>query len=540
MNRSSAIASAVLLLAASLTACGGDDDDDDVPSPVAVGDTVALTASGKLVSFNRGAPQTLVGTTSVRGLASGETLLGLSVRPADGKLHAVSSAGKVYTVDASTGAVTLKSTLAADPADTTDPFAGLAASVTAAIDFNPTVDRLRLVTSTGQNLRINVDTGATTTDGAITLASGTPAVRAVAYTNSFDGATATQLFDLNGDNQIYLQNPPNNGTLATPVALGVAFTGTGGFDIDPATNLGYAVLTVGGVANFYSVNLNATANAATLVGPVAGNEAIVGLALVNATATAPTALGLTTDNRLVAFNPRTPNTIASTVAIAAPAGESVVGIDIRPIDGALYAVTLAADGSTGRVYTLNPTTGAVNLVAPISVPLAGTVFSVDFNPMANALRVLSASGQSLAVNLTTSPGTATVNGAVNLAGASAASVIGAAYLNSGVSATPPTATALYSLEASTDVLATQVVATGTLTPVGALGRDVAGRAGFDIAGSRNGIALMAFGSAATGPATLYEVNLTTGATVLPRGLTADTALVGGASGPALRDLAIRF
>ncbi len=531
-------AAAVLLLTTGLAACGGGDDGDAGPTVVAVGDTVALTATGRLVSFNRAAPATAVGTIGVRGLASGESLLGLSVRPADGKLHAVSSAGKVYTVEPSTGVLTLKSTLAADTTDTTEPYTALAGA-TASIDFNPTVDRLRLVSSTGQNLRINVDTGATTTDGPITAASGALAVRAAAYTNSFDGATATQLFDLAADGQLYLQNPPNNGTLGTPVALGVASAGTGAFDIDPATNLGYAALTVDGVATLYTVDLGATAAAATKVAAIAGNEAVVGLALLNATATAPSALGLTADNRLVAFNPRTPNTIASTVTIAAPAGESVVGIDIRPSDGQLYAVTLAAD-ATGRVYTVAPTTGAATLVAQISVPLAGTVFSVDFNPMANALRVLSAGGQSLAVNLTTAPGTATVNGAVNLPGATLPSVIGAAYLNSGVGTTAPTATALYSLEASTDVLATQAVATGLLTPVGTLGRDVSGRAAFDIAGSRNGIALMAFGSAATGPATLYEVNLATGATVLPRGLTADTALVGGASGPALRDLAIRF
>lgn len=537
MHRTTLISSAVLLFTASLAACGGGDDDAG-PSAVAVGDTVALTASAKLISFNRAAPASLVGATSVRGLAAGETLLGLSLRPADGRLHAVSSAGKVYTVDASTGVATLKSTLAADPTDTTDPFVALVAGASYGVDFNPTVDRLRLVSSTGQNLRINVDTGATTTDTPIALAGA--AVRAVAYTNSFDGATATQLYDLNAaDGSVYLQNPPNNGALATPVALGVTFSGAGGFDIDPATQLGYAALTVGGASQFYRVDLNATTNAATLVGAIAGNEVILGLALVNPTPTAPTALGLTADNRLVAFSPRTPNTLTSTVAIAAPAGESVVGIDIRPSDGLLYAVTQAAD-NIGHVYTVNPTSGAVSPVATISVPLAGSVFSVDFNPMANALRVLSASGQSLAVNLTTAPGTATVNGAVNLAGAASPSVIGAAYLNSGVASAAPAATALYSVEASNDVLATQVVATGTLTVVGALGRDVAGRAGFDIAGSRNGIALLTFGTVATGPSTLYEVNLTTGATALPRGLTADTALVGGASGPALRDLAIRF
>ena len=532
------ISSALLALVAGLTACGGGDDEEG-PSSVAVGDTVALTASGKLISFNRAAPATLVGAISVKGLGSGETLLGIDVRPADGKLHAVSSTGRVYTVDPSTGATTLKATLAADPADATAPYAGLTAGATYAINFNPTVDRLRVIGSTGQNLRVNVDTGATTTDGTLSLSGTAPRVTAAAYTNSVDGANATQLFDLNAaDNTLYVQSPPNDGVLATPITLGVTPSAIGGFDIDAGTNVGYAALTVGGAVQLYSVNLSATSAAATLVGAIGGGEVIIGLALTPATPVAATAFALTSDNRLLGFSPRSPNTLTSTVAIAAPAGESVVGIDIRPIDGLLYAVTLAADG-TGRVYTVNTTSGALTAVATISVPLQGTVFSVDFNPMANALRVIGTGGQSLAVNLTTSPGTATVNGSVNLAGTSAPTVIGAAYLNSGLSTATATATALYSIEASTGILATQAVATGTLTAIGSLARTVSLGAGFDIAGSRNGLSLAAFG-AATGPATLYEVNLTTGATVLPRGLTADTARIGGATGPVLRDVAIKL
>jgi len=540
MMRKTLVAAALTtLISLGLVACGGSDDPaaPATPSgPVAVGDTLALTASGRLLSFNCAAPGTVVGSVAISGLASGEALIGIDTRPADGLLYGVTSAGRVVTVDAATGAVTLKATLAADAADATAPYTALAGADRYSVNFNPTVDRLRLVTSSGQNLRINVDTGATTTDDAITLAGGTPSVAAVAYTNAFNGATATQLFDLNADGSLYLQNPPNNGVLTTPVTLGVAGATVAGFDIDAASNVGYAALSVGGSTQLYTVNLNATAGAATAVGAIGSSEAIVALAL-NSAAPAPTALGLTADNRLLAFNPRTPNTLTATTTIAVPAGESVVGIDVRPSDGLLYAVTQAADG-TGRVYTVNASTGAATAVATISVPLAGSAFAVDFNPAANALRVIGDGGQSLAVNLTTAPGTTTVNGAVNFAGVPAPVVAGAAYLNSGVSSTAPAATTLYSLEASTDVLTTQAVATGTLTGVGALGRDVSGRAGFDIGGSRNGLALAAFGG--SGAYTLYEVNLTTGATVLPRGLTADTALIGGATGPALRDIAIRF
>jgi len=551
MKRKTLVATAAAtFIALGLAACGGSDDPTTPTAPVAVGDTLALTASGRLFSFNRAAPGTLVGTVAISGLAAGEALVGIDTRPADGLLYALTSAGRIVTVDASTGVITPRATLVADAADTTAPYTALAGAERVSINFNPTVDRLRVVTRSGQNLRINVDTGATTTDDAITLAGGTAAVGAVAYTNAFNGANATQLFDLNlADSSLYLQNPPNNGVLTTPVPLGVTLGAgaattaatTAGFDIDPARNVGHAALTVGGVTQLYTIDLSATANAATAAGAIAlpegaAGDAIVALAL-NSPAPVPTVLALTADNRLLAFNPRTPNTVTATTTVAVPAGESVVGIDVRPSDAMVYAVTRAADG-TGRIYTVDAASGAATFVANVSVALAGTEFAVDFNPAANALRLISDSGQSLAVNLSTAPGTATVNGAVNFAGVPAARVAGAAYLNSGVSSTPPAATALYSLESATDVLTTQAVATGTLTAVGALGRDVTGAAGFDIAGSRNGLALAAFGAA--GAYTLYEVNLGTGATALPRGLTADTALIGGASGPALRDLAIRF
>ena len=56
----------------------------------------------------------------------------------------------------------------------------------------PLADRLRVVSSTGQSLRINVDSGATTTDGAINGGAANASVTASAYTNSFAGTGSTR------------------------------------------------------------------------------------------------------------------------------------------------------------------------------------------------------------------------------------------------------------------------------------------------------------------------------------------------------------
>lgn len=542
MLKKTALAASIAVMVAGLMACGGGGGDGDPTPPptppvtVQVGDTIVLTVTGQLASFNRATPGTLVGSVLVSGLGTNESLLGIDYRPADGQLYGLSSAGRLYTIVPSTGVATLKSTLRAATGDAFTALAGTEFGV----DFNPVADRLRVVGNTGQNLRINVDNGDVITDGAIKPATGTASVSAAAYTNTFAGATTTALYDIDAaTGLLHLQDPPNNGGLAAGVALGVASTTVNGFDIDARSNTGYAALTVEGVTSLYTVNVGATSAAATRVGTIAVGQSVRGLALVQAAA--PTALGLTTDNRLVAFDPKAPNTLTATTAITGlPAGDTVLGIDVRPTDRAVYALT-----SAGRIYTVDPATGAATLKSTLSADatdttapypgLVGTVFSVDFNPVADRLRVISNLGQSLRINVDT--GATTTDGDINRA--TPATVLASAYTNSFPGTTT---TVLYNLEANSDVLTRQDPPNnGTLVDIGALGLDLTGMAGFDIAGGANGLVLAALRTGASGPYSLYTVSLTTGAVSLYRN-TGDPALsrIGGASGPALRDIAIRF
>lgn len=526
------------LATAALVACGGG---DNPPAPVAVGDTVLLTASGKLVSFNRASPGTVVGTVTVTGLAAGEILLGMDYRPADGMLYALASGGKLYTLEPSTGVATLKTTLKAAAGDD-NPYAALSGTQFG-FDFNPAADRLRIVSNTGENLRVNVDTGDTITDGTITRAAGSSTVAAAAYTNSFAGTASTQLFVLDAALGLrHLQNPPNSGTLDAGAPLGVAGAGAlNGFDIDARNNTGYAALTIGSVTTLYTVDMAATSAAATSLGPVPGGETVVGLALKQLPGPV-SVVGLTADGRLVSFDPRTPNTLSANVAISGlSAGESVLGIDIRPNDAMVYAL-----GSTGRLYTVDVATGVATLKSTLSADaadttspfagLTGTTFSVDFNPLADRLRVVSNTGQSLRINADT--GATTTDGTINRV-SGAASVVAAAYANS---FRGTTTTTLFDFDANTDVLARQTPPNdGTLADVGALGIDVAaGGAAFDIAGGGNA-AYAALRSGTSGPFSLYSVSLTTGAVTLMSNTGGNAALsqIGGASGPALIDIAIR-
>ncbi|GIF76655.1 DUF4394 domain-containing protein [Asanoa siamensis] len=182
-------------------------------------------------------------------------MVGIDVRVQDGKLYGIGDKGGVYTLNTSTARATRVSRL-------TVPLAGTRFGV----DFNPAANRLRVVSDTGQNLRHNVDdpagapaAGRTATDTMLTVPPATAAatgVTAAAYTNNdLHAATATTLFDLNTmTDQIVLQSPANQGTLAPTGGLGVDAAGDAGFDIARG-NTAYAALTVDGRQRFYRISL---------------------------------------------------------------------------------------------------------------------------------------------------------------------------------------------------------------------------------------------------------------------------------------------
>ena len=94
-----------------------------------------LTTTNQLASFdtaNPTAPPTIV---SVSGLSGGENLLGIDIRPRDGKIYGLSDAGKFYTLNPNSGVATKVS----DGVVTGFPFSTTACGV----DFNPVPDRLR-------------------------------------------------------------------------------------------------------------------------------------------------------------------------------------------------------------------------------------------------------------------------------------------------------------------------------------------------------------------------------------------------------------
>jgi hypothetical protein len=185
---------------------------------------VAALIGGDTIAMVDTAQKKATGSVKVTGISG--ALVGIDVRPADGMLYGLVDDGTVVTI-AKDGKATMKSKLEST----------LAKGVTATVDFNPVADRLRVMGSDGMNLRVNVDDGKVTTDGAHKFAETDmhkgekPNVVAGAYSNSVKGTKETALYNIDGTiGALVKQAPPNDGVLSAIGKLGVKVT-TVAFDI---------------------------------------------------------------------------------------------------------------------------------------------------------------------------------------------------------------------------------------------------------------------------------------------------------------------
>jgi Domain of unknown function (DUF4394) len=262
--------------------------------------------------------------------------------------------------------------------------------------------------------------------------------------------------------------------------------------------------------------------------------------------TDPTIYALSTSNRLLAVSADDPGDVLANVRVSGlRAGESLIGIDIRPLDGKLWAVGRL--GTSARMYTIDPTSGLATLVAPLVTPgtttplaLQGSEFGFDFNPAADALRIVSNTGQNLralpsarlVMGVQRSVGDTFTDGTLNDAGLTATGVTGAAYINNDND--PATGTTLFDIDSSRGRLVIQNPPNdGTLTVVGAVGSPTTELVGFDIR-TVDGmnvafVSLTDRGGNGTTQARLMMVDLASGATT-------DLGKIGGPK--AVRDIAV--
>jgi DNA-binding beta-propeller fold protein YncE len=192
--------------------------------PATAETAIALTGDRTLLTIDT-ATATVTATIEVQGVSR---LLGIDLRPGNGRLYGVTDAQTIVEIDPATGGVT-------EVAAMTTPLPLADAPVV--VDFNPAADRLRYMTGT-TNHRVHPDTGEVTVDGALAYVAGdmhageAPNIAAAAYTNSYGKPEKTAMFNIDATiSGLIQQTAPNDGTLAAIGKLGVTLEGPVGFDI---------------------------------------------------------------------------------------------------------------------------------------------------------------------------------------------------------------------------------------------------------------------------------------------------------------------
>ncbi|HEV7280121.1 MAG TPA: DUF4394 domain-containing protein [Pirellulaceae bacterium] len=217
----------------------------------------SVTFQPVLIEIDSEDTEPLVRIQKIVGVAEGQLLKALDLRPATGDLYAIGvdrNFAQLYLLE-DDGGPSVQAT-AVGPR-----FSGLQNPPGAefGMDFNPTIDRIRLVSTLDQNIVFNPNDGTTTVATRLSYADGdrndnaNPAVAHIAYDQNVDGAEMTTQRGIDVDLDVVVTVANNEGTLNTIGRLGVDASAVGGFDV-ASTGAAFAVLTVDGTQRIYRVN----------------------------------------------------------------------------------------------------------------------------------------------------------------------------------------------------------------------------------------------------------------------------------------------
>jgi len=491
---------------------------------------VGLTVTNRLVFFDSNAPVAVAAYVSITGLQPGEQVLAVDFRPLTGQIYALGSASHLYTIDPVTGAATPVGSGSFTPS---------LSGVEFGFDFDPTTDRLRIVSSNGQNLRLDPNTGAVVAvDAPLVFAAGeseagmTPDITGAAYTNNFRTATTATLYAIDwrrGQLQrIGSSNgspvSPNSGQVFTVGTLGTGFqiTEMVGFDIAANGGTAYAALRSADALSgsfFYTVNLST--GQPMQQGLIGGGEFVRDVTVIDR---AVDLLAITASNKLLRFNSSAPGTIINSVAITnlQSANEKIIGMDYLP-DGSLCFVT-----DPNSVYVLDATTGVAHYLGQFMVSvLNGTEFGLTTTPQ-GYLQAVSDADQNLLINPYTAIGSAPRTPLAYAAGdrhtGQDPNVVGAAFTHG-----EPAPTTMFDIDSNLDILVRQGAAdgnplsfeSGQLFTVGSLGVNTTSVVGLDIEQTpllcpcnsttlRTGVAFASLTEPGDTVSKLYSIDLKTG------------------------------
>ncbi|BDT72535.1 hypothetical protein os4_20750 [Comamonadaceae bacterium OS-4] len=281
LRRSALASSAVIALA--LSGCTAMQEGAGTPSKETL---QVVTDKLELLTLNAGQPTKVLKRVQLSGLAAGDTVVGIDYRIAKGVLFALAKSGRLYTVDTATGV--LKPVGAAPAVALQGDAIGM--------DFNPVADRVRVMSTSGQNVRLHPDTGAlAATDPAPFYAAGDrragvkPEVAAAAYTynKKDDKLTTNFAIDRNGGFLVTMGSAEgvqpvvsfNTGQLYTVGALGVTDMLDASMDIADVSGAAFAAVRLKSHATTRLYSLDLQTGKATFIGTIGDGARVLGLAV---------------------------------------------------------------------------------------------------------------------------------------------------------------------------------------------------------------------------------------------------------------------
>jgi hypothetical protein len=251
-----------------------------MPALDGAGSSLATSTVSSRVGASRGAKPRSGGGSSSLSSGGGIELL-TDFRPASGDLYALGSDRVVYRLNPRTA-------IAVPEGKSFDLMPSILSGSVNGFDFNPTVDKIRVTSDAGDNLRLNPDDGSLLSVDTKLTPAGVLIVGS-AYTNSSFTAfatrpTATELYayDIGASpDKLWIQRPANAGTLIMPVSSGLQLGSNIGFDIAGAANVGWLAGAPQGryASRLYRLDVN-TGRTKSLGRIADGSHTITGLAAV--------------------------------------------------------------------------------------------------------------------------------------------------------------------------------------------------------------------------------------------------------------------
>ena len=217
----------------------------------------------------------------ITGLPAGVSLKGIDFRPASGDLYGLGSDKVVYRVNTRTA-------IAVPEGKSFDLSPSILMGGNNGLDFNPTVDKIRVTSDARENIRLNPDDGTLLAVDTMLTPTDVQIVGS-AYTNSSFTAFATRptvtelyAYDVSGAvDRLWIQRPANAGTLIMPLSTGLRLRSSLGFDIAGANNVGWVAGTQQSSFRNRLYKVDVTTGQAKSMGRIGdGTRTITGLAAV--------------------------------------------------------------------------------------------------------------------------------------------------------------------------------------------------------------------------------------------------------------------